>query len=179
LTEWRDVAERYPAPSLVVICIGGRMPPKAELAQEVALAADTGGSAPVVIFSDGEDVGQILEALDAGARGVIPTSLSLEVANQALRLVKAGGTFVPAHALSAPRDVTEGAGLKRGGNGIFTERQAAVVEKVVQGKANKVIAYELAMCESTVKVHVRTIMKKLRATNRTQVAYIYQSMKAA
>jgi DNA-binding NarL/FixJ family response regulator len=38
--------------------------------------------------------------------------------------------------------------------------------------ANKLIAYELAMCESTVKVHIRNIMKKLNATNRTQVAYL-------
>jgi DNA-binding NarL/FixJ family response regulator len=38
--------------------------------------------------------------------------------------------------------------------------------------ANKLIAYELSMCESTVKVHVRNIMKKLKATNRTQVVYL-------
>ena len=55
---------------------------------------------------------------------------------------------------------------------IFTTRQAAVVEAVRQGKANKIIAYELNMRESTVKVHVRNIMKKLKAGNRTEVAYI-------
>jgi DNA-binding NarL/FixJ family response regulator len=38
------------------------------------------------------------------------------------------------------------------------------------------IAYELMMCESTVKVHVRHIMKKLGATNRTQVAYLTNSL---
>src|SRR6185503_13037699 len=112
-------------------------------------------SAPVVIFTDGEDVTQILEALDAGIRGVVPTSLSLEVANQALRLVKAGGVFVPANALSAPREIAEGDGSKRLDGGILTARQIAVVKKLVEGKANKIIAYELAMCESTVKVHVR------------------------
>jgi DNA-binding NarL/FixJ family response regulator len=46
------------------------------------------------------------------------------------------------------------------------------VDALRRGKANKIIAYELNMKESTVKVHVRNIMKKLRATNRTQVAYI-------
>jgi hypothetical protein len=40
-----------------------------------------------------------------------------------------------------------------------------------EGKANKIIAYELNMCESTVKVHVRNIMKKLKARNRTEVAF--------
>jgi DNA-binding NarL/FixJ family response regulator len=37
------------------------------------------------------------------------------------------------------------------------------------GKANKIIAHELGVSESTVKVHIGRIMKKLNATNRTQV----------
>jgi DNA-binding NarL/FixJ family response regulator len=49
-----------------------------------------------------------------------------------------------------------------------------------QGKANKTIAYELTMSESTVKVHMHNIMKKIGATNRTEVAYklnnIYQNL---
>ena len=42
--------------------------------------------------------------------------------------------------------------------------------------ANKLIAYELDMCESTVKVHIRNIMKKLKATNRTEVAYLTRDL---
>ena len=57
----------------------------------------------------------------------------------------------------------------------LTGRQLQVVEAIRQGKPNKVIAYELNMCESTVKVHVRAIMKKLKARNRTEVAYLYPS----
>ena len=56
------------------------------------------------------------------------------------------------------------------------ERQEAVVEALRQGKANKIIAYELNMQESTVKVHVRNIMKKLNAKNRTEVAYLTRNM---
>jgi DNA-binding NarL/FixJ family response regulator len=55
---------------------------------------------------------------------------------------------------------------------MFTARQTAVVEALRRGKANKIIAYELNMRESTVKVHVRNIMKKLRARNRTEVAFM-------
>jgi DNA-binding NarL/FixJ family response regulator len=55
---------------------------------------------------------------------------------------------------------------------MFTARQAAVVEALRRGKANKIIAYELKMRESTVKVHVRAIMKKLKARNRTEVAFL-------
>ncbi len=46
------------------------------------------------------------------------------------------------------------------------------------GKANKIIAYELKMRESTVKVHLRSIMRKLKATNRTEVAYITNQLVA-
>ena len=52
----------------------------------------------------------------------------------------------------------------------FSARQLDVVNALRRGKANKIIAYELQMRESTVKVHIRNIMKKLGATNRTEVA---------
>ena len=54
----------------------------------------------------------------------------------------------------------------------FTQRQSQILDCLRRGMANKLIAYELGMCESTVKVHIRNIMKKLKATNRTQVAYL-------
>ena len=53
----------------------------------------------------------------------------------------------------------------------LTSRQAAVAEALRRGKANKTIAYELNMCESTVKVHIRSIMRKLQAKNRTEAAF--------
>jgi DNA-binding NarL/FixJ family response regulator len=55
---------------------------------------------------------------------------------------------------------------------MFTPRQAAVLEAVQHGKANKVIAYELDLKESTVKVHVRNVMRKLGAHNRTELAVL-------
>ena len=54
---------------------------------------------------------------------------------------------------------------------LFTNRQSAVFEALKRGKANKTIAYELNMRESTVKVHVRHVMRKLKATNRTEAVY--------
>jgi len=52
----------------------------------------------------------------------------------------------------------------------LSDRELAVVRAIQQGKPNKIIAYQLGMCESTVKVHVRNVMKKLKARNRTEVA---------
>ena len=47
-----------------------------------------------------------------------------------------------------------------------------MLTRIRQGKSNKVIAYELGMQESTVKVHVRNILKQLGATNRTEAVYL-------
>ena len=55
----------------------------------------------------------------------------------------------------------------------------AVIRALQQGKSNKVIAYELNMCESTVKVHVRNLMKKMKAKNRTDLAMRAQIPTAA
>jgi DNA-binding NarL/FixJ family response regulator len=126
---------------------------------------------PVAVLSDYEDPASIREAFNHGVRGYIPTSLTSRVAVEAVRLVCAGGTFAPAATLLCERDDpqrTVGEPLIEG----FTQRQAQILDCLRRGMANKLIAYELDMCESTVKVHIRHIMKKLNATNRTQVAYL-------
>ncbi len=128
---------------------------------------------PVVILSDSEDAQEILDYLQLGAKGCIPTSLPLDVAVEAINLVLAGGVFIPANSLlSAPE--TEPAQEGRGSayNGVFTTRQSAVIDGLCRGKQNKTIAYELNVSESTIKVHVRNIMKKLKARNRTEVAFL-------
>lgn len=124
---------------------------------------------PVVIVSDIDDVNYVVRALKGGARGYIPTSLSFNVAIEAVRLVEAGGTFVPVSSLAMDRSKQE-ATAKTGD--LLTERQMMVVEALCQGMANKQIAYELGMSEHTVKVHLRHIMRKLRARNRTEVAVL-------
>ncbi len=58
----------------------------------------------------------------------------------------------------------------------FTPRQLEVLRRVWRGKQNKLIAYDLNMCESTVKIHIRHIMKKLNARNRTQVVLLTRSI---
>ena len=94
-------------------------------------------------------------------RGYVPTSFSLHTAMQAMDLVRAGGTFVPASSLIAAHHAPEAQADVQKSNGLFTTRQTAVIDALRQGKPNKIIAYELKMRESTVKVHVRDIMEKL------------------
>jgi DNA-binding NarL/FixJ family response regulator len=55
-------------------------------------------------------------------------------------------------------------------NGNMTSRQLEVLALLKEGKANKIIAHQLGMSESTVKAHVRNIMRMMGVRNRTQVA---------
>jgi DNA-binding NarL/FixJ family response regulator len=126
---------------------------------------------PVVVLGENEDSRHILAILAQGVRGYIPTSVSLSVAIGALCLAMAGGTFVPASALqNSSRERPERQQSVHSMLGL-SERQAAVADAVALGKPNKIIAYELNLCESTVKVHIRSIMKKLHARNRTEIAF--------
>ena len=159
-----------PAVILLSIPDGGRLP--GSLSELLIPAHDRLASVPVVVQSNDRPGHQVLELLKIGVQGYIPTSVSTEVAVQALRLVCAGGTFVPTSCLHSLPDRAQSAS---DGTGFLTGRQLQVVEAIRQGKPNKIIAYELNMCESTVKVHVRAIMKKLKARNRTEVAYLYSS----
>jgi DNA-binding NarL/FixJ family response regulator len=90
--------------------------------------------------------------------------------------VKAGGTFAPLDLLLTPRPdpVREAPSVSQQSR--LTSRQVMVLGHLQQGKANKIIAHELGMSESTVKVHVRNIMRKMGATNRTQAAYKAQNL---
>lgn len=136
---------------------------------------------PVVILSDCEDAYCITQAFQYGVRGYIPTRLHLPVVIEAIRLVQAGGTFLPADlVLQALEDEPSSVEEKHfdcieptslAGLGM-TPRQLQVLDRLRQGKSNKLIAYELEMQESTVKVHMRHIMKKLKATNRTHAALL-------
>jgi DNA-binding NarL/FixJ family response regulator len=132
--------------------------------------------ARVIVLSDRDDVQNINEALTCGVRGYIPTSVEAEVAIAALRLIKAGGTYIPAHeqrsATGKPDIGVEGARRGLPAELDLTPRELSVLDLLREGKPNKLIAAGLNMEESTVKVHVRNILKKLRAANRTEAASV-------
>jgi DNA-binding NarL/FixJ family response regulator len=155
--------------ALVLICVAGLN--RQEEAQQLNLLLSSSESVPpVVVMGDSEAPADIIDVLNRGARGYIPSSLSLDLTIRALHLVLAGGVFIPASSLLASQCSPSAA--HHTNLGMFTARQLAVIDSIRKGKPNKTIAYELNMCESTVKVHVRNIMKKLQAKNRTHIAFI-------
>jgi DNA-binding NarL/FixJ family response regulator len=178
LEAWHEQLDGAASEVLVLLSGGGVSRGMEALEREMSLVSRLAQRMPVVIVSETEDPDYIVEMMNAGARGVIPASGSLGIAVEALRLVRAGGQYVPASSLLASRRAGAAASVTKGPySGMFTSRQAAVVQAICRGKANKVIAYELQMKESTVKVHVRNIMRKLQAQNRTQVAMLAESLR--
>lgn len=130
------------------------------------------GFVPVVILSDDREfVRRLAGSPDCELAGIIPTDMPLDLAMQALQLIRSGVTLISPMASKNDQETQ----IDQSGKPLdllFTARQIEVLEALRQGKANKTIACELQLQESTVKVHVRNIMKKLKAKNRTEVAYI-------
>lgn len=177
IESWKLDEALHPAPAAIVLNIGGRKISDPEMADEMAKLKADARNIPIVLLAESDAIGQVLVALEYGIRGYIPSSVSMDVCVEAINLAIAGGTFVPASSVLAARKLVGNAGeAARPMAGLFTERQEEVVRALRCGKANKIIAYELNLRESTVKVHIRNIMKKLKATNRTEVAYKINKM---
>jgi DNA-binding NarL/FixJ family response regulator len=119
---------------------------------------------PVVIVSGREDRETVDQAIGCGAAGFIPKSLSRDGMHRALVAVLAGEISLPdEHAGDAGAD-------RHGAVAALSAQQRRVLEMISAGKANKIIAYELAISESTVKAHVTAILRKLNLRSRIQAA---------
>ncbi len=104
----------------------------------------------------------------------MPTSLSLKVLVGALERVRAGGSYVPLalseNLAAAPRPLRTTSPWSE-----LTRRQRDVLGLISEGRSNKLIADALNMSESTVKAHVKQIIRRLQVTNRTQAALLATS----
>jgi DNA-binding NarL/FixJ family response regulator len=146
--------------------------------QALSRLRDEQAHIPVVVLSSTEDRAVVLECINRGAMGFIAKASSGAVLADALRLVFAGGVYLPpallgrstpppAHPessiMAAKRDELARLGL--------TPRQIEVLELMVQGLSNKLIATRLALSEATVKTHVAAGLRALNVKNRTQAVF--------
>jgi len=122
---------------------------------------------PVVVLSATIDRESILGALDSGASGYIPKTSKPEVMIAALKLVAAGGVYVPPEALEelAVKPVSR---LPRGESMELTERQRDVLRLILKGYNNERIASELAIAPNTVKQHAHAIFTALGVSTRAE-----------
>jgi DNA-binding NarL/FixJ family response regulator len=122
---------------------------------------------PVLVLSATHDRATIESALDKGAMGFIPKTANAQLLLAAMRLVLAGGVYVPTETGGfdelRPRPAAKPSELG------LTLRQADVLKLLVQGKPNKLICRDLRLSEGTVKVHVSAILRALNVHTRTQV----------
>jgi DNA-binding NarL/FixJ family response regulator len=172
-----DASRSFSAPHSIIFSIGAASVRDPEVLGKITLLRRHMSRIPLVLLSDSDDLDDIIEAMEQGVRGYIPTSLEPSEAAAALQCVAAGGTFVPASAVikvaqdrqngSGPPIEHETSALKR-----LTPRESEVLARLRQGKPNKIIAHELKITESTVKVFVRRILMKLGASNRAEAAVL-------
>ncbi len=127
--------------------------------------------AVVVILTSAEDDGELLEAVEAGARGYLSKNLKADEFIAMLRGLERGEAAMTRHttgrllaAMTAPH--------RRQGhfaNGL-TERELELLQLLAEGRSNKDIALALALSENTVKYHIKNILQKLSVHNRTEAA---------
>jgi DNA-binding NarL/FixJ family response regulator len=169
-----------------------------DVAAEVSRAHDRLPMVPIVVVADYQELNFVREVISLGVRGYIPTTFNCATFNEAIQFVAAGGTFVPASVLLEREDLRmsdlddPNHPTEHESNEVnyqnwsethehtaapsFTPRELAVISRLKDGKSNKLIARELAITEGTVKIYIRSIMKKLGVENRTQAALLAANM---
>ena len=143
----------------------------------LAVLRETYPAVGVVMLSAFNDRDNVVRALDQGALGFISKTSSRDVLLGALRLVLAGGVYIPPEILSAPPlSAAAAPSAKPPESGPppapadlgLTERQVDVLALMTLGKSNKLICRALDLAEPTVKNHVSAILKALKVSNRTE-----------
>lgn len=132
---------------------------------ERAIAANPNGR--VVLFSGQARQEAALRAMELGAAGFMPKTLSPKSLATAVRFVAAGEVYFPS-SMARSRSRTEG----QPGEVQLSQREHQVLRGICDGATNKDIAADLQLTEVTVKMYVRSVCTKLRAANRTQAAII-------
>jgi DNA-binding NarL/FixJ family response regulator len=189
LADPREIGGLPPSdmPDLVLLSIDGISVQAPGTAEAVEAVRAVTPELPIVVLASAGEPSDIVAAVTSGIRGYILMTLELHLAVEALRFVAAGGTFVPAEPILArfaeernsPADVAEPASPSNAPaatTGGFSARQIAVLSLLRLGRSNRAIASELAIAENAVKADVRQIMKKLGASNRTQVALLAEQV---
>jgi DNA-binding NarL/FixJ family response regulator len=129
----------------------------------------------IVVLSAVQERAKVLKALDLGAVGYIPKSARREVMMSALKLVFAGGVYIPPEIL-AREELSHTVAITPNSDRPIVSpsevglsgRQLEVLALLMQGKNNKIICRSLGLAEPTVKNHVTAILKALKVTNRTE-----------
>jgi two-component system nitrate/nitrite response regulator NarL len=125
-------------------------------------------TARIVVLADDLSVEALRAAMGGGADGFLSKSVSPEALIQSLQLVMLGEKVFPTNLAAMLLDMTA-AGPQHSVRGL-SPREQEILQALVTGASNKMIANKLGITEATVKVHLKTLLRKLDVNNRTQAA---------
>ncbi|SDJ17046.1 two component transcriptional regulator, LuxR family [Salipiger marinus] len=128
---------------------------------------DLNGERRVAIISGTANREIAEQALAAGAAGFLPKTLSGKSLVNAVRFMAMGEQYAPLDFMRAEDEAASNPLAER-----LSRRELEVLEGLTLGKSNKEIARDLDLREPTVKLHVKTLYRKIGASNRTQAAMI-------
>jgi DNA-binding NarL/FixJ family response regulator len=120
--------------------------------------------AKVIILTTFSGDAQVLRALKAGARGYLLKDLLRKELPEAIRAVHAGRKRIPAEIAA---QIAEHAS-----DSVLTRREIEVLRLIASGNPNKLVADRLSVSEDTIKMHVKSILSKLGANDRTHAVTI-------
>ena len=153
-----------------------------ELLASIKLLKAQHPNAKIVVVADKFDISFVRLGIEAGADGFFLTTSDREVLIKLLELVITGEKIAPgALVLSMlskmtsntkpdQDSVTAAPLLRDAGIHRLSPRESEILRSLMRGEPNKVIAKRLNVAEATVKVHIKAILRKVGAANRTQAA---------
>ncbi len=159
------------APDLVVTDIGAL---EESITERVSAMRSAMPAARVVVLANRQDAHLLLECFGAGVDGCVLKDISSAALVESLDLVLLGERVFPSQLLSMlMRDnvsMKDGKPSEALSDARLSERELQILQCLVVGSSNKVIANRLNVTEATVKVHLKSILRKIKAQNRTQAA---------
>ena len=131
-------------------------------------AMEASGGSPVALMSGIASRAVAEEALAFGAAGFVPKTLAAKTLVNAVRFMAMGEKYAPIDFMTADDPTVAPNPLAQK----LSRRELQVLEGLSKGKSNKEIARDLDLQEPTIKLHVKTLYRKIGAANRTQAALI-------
>ncbi|XAT56032.1 response regulator [Rhodobacteraceae bacterium IMCC1335] len=131
-------------------------------------AMEASGGSPVALMSGIASRSVAEEALAFGAAGFVPKTLAAKTLVNAVRFMAMGEKYAPIDFMTADDPTVAPNPLAQK----LSRRELQVLEGLSKGKSNKEIARDLDLQEPTIKLHVKTLYRKIGAANRTQAALI-------
>lgn len=185
---------------MIIFNVGEGVRTSPDTISEIRVLRALAPEASLVVMADEEIRDDVIAVMQSGAEGYLSNQCAPDLVLRALSFVLQGGTYYPRSAVAhapfpdtaplaiVPQACTAALATNDGAPPTAEQscagsylpglsvRQKAILEGLCRGDSNKSIGRALNLPESTVKVHVREIMRKLSVSNRTQVAVVASRM---